>query len=448
MRCRLRPSGVLVGAMVETLGLRDLGEPNAPPWLLGEPIGVGERRVVVAAIARELVVAGLRLVPSIGAFELDEAEALGDAILHGCDAWEALREVLDREVLPLRADDEAWLSFAFLRLSAIDLVMRGAAAGVLARAHDEAGAWSPSRGFDALIAGACAALEQSGRPADERRELGEQLEAGLWRLLERGEQELVAPSAPGRAGLLELVRRGTRASAGPWLAERLRRAEADPLWAADLRAACEPWIERLRECVRRLAGKLDSELVPPTGQAEPDPSPAACEELHAESRWIVQSDHVRDASAPERRAGRDRSFVLPVDEHPPEWERSLQLGFLDAEDELDGALEHGRRALQLAPDDPGLLASVGTLLAERACERRHPGWEYHVDVGMALLRRATRIEPSWDRPWIEIGIVLADVGAWARARAWVEGIPSEVPVTARRLRLRAALLGSHGQARA
>lgn len=122
--------------------------------------------------------------------------------------------------------------------------------------------------------------------------------------------------------------------------------------------------------------------------------------------------------------------------------RALQRELVDADQDLDGTLEHGRRALQLAPDEPAILVAMGVMLADRACERRDPGWEYHVDVGLALLRRATRLEPRWDRPWIEIAIVLADVGAWERARKWVAAIPAEVPVTARLSRLRAALLGS------
>jgi hypothetical protein len=160
----------------------------------------------------------------------------------------------------------------------------------------------------------------------------------------------------------------------------------------------------------------------------------------------VQADHLRDAPPLERAGGRDRSFVLPIDDPPPERTRTIQRELVAAEDELDGTLEHGRRALRLAPDDPELLVGMGVALTERACERGHPGWEYHVDVGLALLRRATRIEPRWDRPWVELAIVLAELGAWARVRAWVEDIPRDVPVSDRLPRLRSWSWGRRGSA--
>ena len=160
--------------MVETLGLRDLDGSIAPPWSFGEAIGHAARSALVASLAPAFVAAGLRLVPGavvsspsapgailggVEAFELDEGEAVADAILHGCDAWEALRDVLDREALLVAADDGPWLVFALLRLVAIDVAIRGAAAGSLARARHEGAVWCPSRGFEALVARACAALD-------------------------------------------------------------------------------------------------------------------------------------------------------------------------------------------------------------------------------------------------------------------------------------------------
>lgn len=433
-RYRPRPSGISMGDVVDAFEARDLDDPSVRRWLLGETLDDDARTAAAAVIARGLVMAGVRLAPSVGAFELDEADVLRDVILHHVEAWEALRDGIDREGLAVLAEDGPWLAFAFLRLAAIDLALRGAAAGTLARARDPGRVWSPPRGFDELMARARVALELAERSADERSELGDVLEAGFLRLLEQAEHELASATAPGRAALLELVRRGTRASAARGLVERLRRAEVDPLWVADLRAACEPWSERLVACARRLAGEPDPEL--PLRPIEQQQA------LRAEVPWLSQADHLRDAPMPERRAILERPFVLPIDDHPPERARSLQRELVDADQELDGTLEHGRRALQLAPDEPAILVAMGVMLADRACERRDPGWEYHVDVGLALLRRATRLEPRWDRPWIEIAIVLADVGAWERARKWVAAIPAEVPVTARLSRLRAALLGS------
>lgn len=421
-----------------------LDDSSARRWSLGEPLDADARSAAAAVIARSLVMAGVRLAPSV---ELDELEALRDVILRYAEAWEALREAIDREPLAVLAEDGPWLVFGLLRLAAIDLAVRGAAAGTLARARDEGRVWSPPRGFDELMARAHAALERPERPADERSELGDALEAGFLRLLEQAEHELASPTAPGRSALLELVRRGTGASAARGLVERLRRAEADPLWAADLRAVCEPWSERLVACARRLAGVPDPEL--PLQDAvswaePPGPTPEERQSLRAELPWLAQADHLREAPTPERRALLERSFVLPVDDHPPERTRGLQRELVEADRDLDGTLEHGRRALQLAPHDPAILVAMGVMLADRACERREPGWEHHVDVGLALLRRASRIEPRWDRPWIEIAIVLAEVGAWDRARKWVAGIPAEVPLTPRLSRLRAALLGAAG----
>lgn len=457
-RYRPQPSGVAIGAVVEALGLRDLPEPLARRWFLGEAIGRAERGLVAGAIARSLVAAGIRLAPGVDA--LDEPEALRDSILHYADAWDVLRAALEREAVDVLAEDGPWLVFGLLRLVALDLAVRGAAAGVLARrstTHEEGAGWSLPRGYEQLVARARAALQRRSRPAeepderergDERDELGDQLEAGMLRVLEQAEHALTGPTAPRRPALLELVRRGTRASAAPWLVERLRAAEPDPLWAADLRVACGSWPERLVEQAQRLAGDPHAALGSLRGVVEralrSGVAPAELEALRADAMWILLVDGPRDVMPVEGAAGggREPALMLPVDDHPPERARMIQRDFVAASDELDGTLEHGRRALELVPDDPALLVGVGALLAERACEHRYAGWEYHVDVGLALLRRATWIEPRWDRPWVEIAIVLASIGAWDRARTWLDGIPADVPVTPRLLQCRAALLRS------
>jgi hypothetical protein len=263
-------------------------------------------------------------------------------------------------------------------------------------------------------------------------------------VLEQAEEELAEAGAPGRAALLELVRRGTRASAMRGLAERLDRAEPDPLWAADLRAASEPWVERLRVQARRLAGEPDGALSLRDVVERAGQQGRSIEEqraLRAEALWLVLADHPRDPMPPERGVGIGRSFLLPIDDPSPERVRMIQRELLAVEDELDGTLEHGRRALRLAPDDPWILVGLGVALTERACELGYPGWEYHVDVGLALLHRATRIEPRWDRPWVEIAILLAELGAWDHVRAWIAGIPADVCASERLLRLRTLLPG-------
>jgi hypothetical protein len=449
-RYRPRPSGISIGAVVEALGLGGLDEPVARGWFLGQAIGETERRAVADVIARALVAAGIRLAPSVESLELDEPEGLRDVILHHADAWEALRAELDRNALAVDAEDGPWLAFAFLRLVAIDLAIRGAAAGVLAQratAYDESGGLP--RGYDELVAQARAALERPRRPEDERAELGDQLEAGLLRVLELGEQALAGPRAPSRAELLELVQRGTRASAAAGLLARLWAAELDPLWAADLQTASGPWVERLGQQARLLSDEPSAELglhaiVERARRA--GSTPEELEALRAEALWVLQADLPREPLPPERgtRRGAGEPFMLPIDDHSPERARAIQRELMRDADELDGTLEHGRRALLLAPDDPALLVGVGSMLASRASERRYPGWEYHVDVGLALLRRATWIETRWDRPWVDTAIVLADVGAWSRARTWLERVPPDVQLTPRLLRCRAVLLRSSG----
>lgn len=444
-RYRPHASGVAIADVVEALGLGALDDPIARRWLGGGAIADHEREAVVGMLAERLVAAGICMAPSVGARALDEVAVMRDVILRYVEGWDALGDALEREALPVAAEDGPWLLLTFLRLCAVDLAVRGAAAGALAGSGEEPSPWSPPHGFDELVARARAALERTGRPDDERDELGDALEAGFLRVLEQAEEELAEPGAPGRAALLELVRRGTRASAMRGLAERLARAEPDPLWAADLRAVCEPWVERLRLQARRLAGEVDGalslrEIVERAGQEG-----RTIEEqraIGAEALWLVLADHPRDPTPPERGAGCGRSFVLPLDDPPPERTRTIQRELLAAEDELDGTLEHGRRALGLAPDEPRILVGLGVALTERACERRYAGWEYHVDVGLALLRRATRLEPRWDRPWVEIAILLAELGAWDHVRAWVAGIPAEVHASDRLLRLRVMLPGS------
>lgn len=450
-RYRPQPSGVAMGIAVEALGLRDLPEPLAQRWFRGEAIGDAERGAVAGAIARALVGAGIRLAPSVDA--LDEPEALRDSILHHAEAWDALRAALEREALDVDAEAGPWLVFGLLRLVVIDLAVRGAAAGMLAprsTTYEVAAGWSLPRGYEPLMARARAALERRSRSPegpDETDALGDQLEAGLLRVLERAEHALAGPTAPRRPALLELVRRGTRASAAPRLVERLQAAEPDPLWATDLRAACGSWPERLVEQAQRLAGDPHAAQERVCGIVERAHrrglAPAELEALRVAASWVLLADRPRDVMPVASGAGgREPELMLPVDDHPPERARMIQRELVAASDELDGTLEHGRRALELAPDDPALLVGVGALLAERACEHRYAGWEYHVDVGLALLRRATWIEPRWDRPWVEIAIVLADIGALDRARTWLDRIPADVPVTPRLLQCRALLLRS------
>lgn len=295
------------------------------------------------------------------------------------------------------------------------------------------------------------ALSMPALPKPERDAFASFIREGFVRLVSMGWQELEPyvrpsvierPGGPPREALYELVRYGSRGgAASQWLVNRWWTNERDPLWATDLRAVGGSWLNRLQQCTRHISPLSDPSAVDQikrelTSQGVPE-NFLSKSMLH-QFMWMAQADQSVDSMTPAQRKQWDgmEFLVIPSDDAQKSRTRMTQFDECLTHHKYDAALEHGLRAVELTPEDPEVLFRVGALLAQRAYEWRFAGWQRDIEAALELLRKSTSVDPTWDRPWVEIAIVLENAGDWAAARMWSESIPDDVHVTPHLLKVR------------
>ncbi|MEM9456652.1 MAG: hypothetical protein AAGF11_20910 [Myxococcota bacterium] len=305
-------------------------------------------------------------------------------------------------------------------------------------------------GLVALARRVRVALELTVVPKKERGRFFQFLSDGLSRFVRQGCEELEPytrpsvierPGAPTQQDLGELLQYGSRGGGAARLLARWWEEERNLLWATDLRAICRPWLDRIQQCARQISLMSDpsaiKELKRELARKGVPRRLSSKKMLHA-FLWAAQADQSVEAMPPaQRREFENRQvFVLPSDDTQKSRTRMIQFDECVTRGDHETALEHGFRALELTPRDPVVLFRVGAVLAQRAYEWRFPGWQHHIERAIELLKESTEIDPTWDRAWVEIGIVIEHTGDWIAAREWSESIPEEVNTTPHLLKVK------------
>ena len=204
---------------------------------------------------------------------------------------------------------------------------------------------------------------------------------------------------------------GVRFVSSEYLLRALWRQENDRIWKTDLMAASRPWHLRLTHVAQHLGG-LDKaiQLI----HDEYGIPVKTAEELMDKVLQDVQADSTRPViAAPTELEG--HTFVrVKGDAKFSARNRIIQYAQARSEGDFDTAILHVRRAVELQPESAQYHFYLGATL----------GMMGEVEEGIHECWIATGLDPSWDLPQVEVGIILLNAGRDQEARDHLELVAS------------------------
>ena len=227
-----------------------------------------------------------------------------------------------------------------------------------------------------------------------------------------------------------LLVEGTLAPSAQFLFERLLDEEADRIWRADIQAATHDWPARLQEVARALTladspeciDRIVAECGVPRGEAAEMARVAA---FMAQADWTTLPRKEVEAI----RSGARHCVVIKGDGAWSARNRFVQADACSGRGDLDGAVVHLRRAVELCPTDHECQYKLGAVLGQIAHLKRPENWHELKREALEHLHMAAALRPEWDRPRAEIGVVLANLGEPEKAREYLREAVLAVPMT-------------------
>ncbi len=203
---------------------------------------------------------------------------------------------------------------------------------------------------------------------------------------------------------------GTEFEHSDELIEHLWRNETDPVWRASLLAAPGDWIPSLQKTAQYL-GSLDEAIKLFQKQfGIPDET---MKKMSEGIEKLVQSDTTRHIPGLEGetwiRVKGDSAFSA----------RNRMTAAIQASSEgnIDSAINHLRRAIELQPQNAEYHFHLGANLGKRG----------FIEEGIQECQIAAKLEPEWDLPLVEIGIILINSGQNQAALEHLEAAVKTLP---------------------
>ena len=221
------------------------------------------------------------------------------------------------------------------------------------------------------------------------------------------------PDSAAQAQLFLLLL-GTRFVSSEYLLKALWRRETDPIWRTDLLAASKPWHLRLTHVMQNI-GSME-------GAAQVAQERFSVSQEVAES--LVEKAVQRLLADPTRLQTTDltnlegRSFIrIKGDAKYSAGNRMIQYSQAKSEGDLETALIHIRRAVELQPESAEYHFHLGATL----------GMAGTYQEGIQECWIAVQLDSSWELPKVEIGIILLNSNQNREALDHLEGIVRDVP---------------------
>lgn len=203
---------------------------------------------------------------------------------------------------------------------------------------------------------------------------------------------------------------GTFPKSPPWNEHILRaiwRVESDPVWCTDLRAVTKPWVRRLQR-VAQVLGPTDlAEFKREVGH---EPTADELDEIV----YAVQADQDEQiAQSPLHARAYADCMADPVFAA-----REFRSAGSDAahEGRLDVAIDAAREAVRLAPTNAEYHFRLGAYLWMAGKN----------DEGLMECQIASQLRPDWDRPRVEVGVILLNTGRMSDAIMHLEQAKREL----------------------
>ena len=202
---------------------------------------------------------------------------------------------------------------------------------------------------------------------------------------------------------------GARFVSSEYLLRALWRQETDKVWKTDLMAASRPWHLRLIHVSQHL-GRLDE--VKKLLHNEYGIPAEVAEEIMGDVLRDVQADSTRLAIADPSELESHTFIRVKGNAKFSARNRIIQFSQARSEGDLETALVHIRRAVELQPESAEYHFHLGATL----------GMMGEVGEGIQECWIATGLDPSWDLPQVEVGIILLDAGRNREAREHLERV--------------------------
>jgi len=472
----------MVGVLVREFQLKNpvLNSKTAKRYFRGQRVKDANRLEVIEGVAKSLVEEGfVPTLPFLAQQDWPVDKLLTLTMAGYAKRWDELAGYMRSASAPVERPDLA--ATAYLRLATIDLALRYSALLWLANSPcpDEGPpVWAESRGGAKYLKGL---LEKCGSSSPTRDELSERLDvsfntvdswldagarpslahmqvladclatliegaeasallvqlrltysltsicdvlarhvgretvldlaAALMRFTSRNLQGLRTFSKlpPDRAAMAQIaiLTCGARFSSCEYLTRALWRKERDPVWRADLEASSKPWDLRLGHVMKGLGG-IDQGLK--ILQEEYGVPLDVAAKLVDEAMREMPADPTIPEWIPHDVLDEMNFVRIKGDAAYSARNRITQYGWVRAKGDLETALRHIRRAVELQPENALYHFELGATL----------GTAGEVSEGIQECRLASGLDPSWELPRVEVGIILLNAGRNAEALEHLE----------------------------
>jgi len=195
------------------------------------------------------------------------------------------------------------------------------------------------------------------------------------------------------------------------LLEHLWHMETDPVWHADLLAASGDWIPRLQTTAQYL-GSLDEAME--KFQKQFGVSDEMMEKMSKGIEKLVQADPTRHTP------GLEGKTWIRVKGDAVFSARNRMAAAIQAstEGDFDSSITHLRRAVELQPQSAEYHFHLGANLGKRGL----------IQEGIQECWIAAKLNPEWDIPLVEVGILLINSGQNQAALEHLESAVKTLPV--------------------
>ena len=244
------------------------------------------------------------------------------------------------------------------------------------------------------------------------------------------------PDSAAQAQLLLLLF-GTRFVSSEYLLKALWRRETDPLWRADQMAASKPWHLRLTHVMQNI-GSMEGALQ--VAQERFSISRGEAQSLVEGAVQSLIADPTRFQN-PNLSDLEKMSFIrVKGDAKYSAGNRMIQYSQAKSEGDLETALIHIRRAVELQPESAEYHFHLGATL----------GMAGTYQEGIQECWIAAQLDASWELPKVEIGIILLNSDQNQEALDHLEGVARDVPEPSSHLAFNLGVArhrcGYHGEA--
>lgn len=233
------------------------------------------------------------------------------------------------------------------------------------------------------------------------------------------------------ADLPEIFFLGGQAPKAGTLVEEVWKRETDSIWAKDLTFVCGDWLLRLQEVAQRMT--LHPRELEQIKKKKFNVPKEQLMDFVADIALNIDASNAPWTPAMVEESKDMKWFRVSGSSETKALNRYDQAREREAHGDFEAAADHMRRAVELVPDNATYRYLYGSYLGELCKRRRGEEQEellrqaIHECEIAAQLPEGTGVAP--DKPWVEPGIILCNIGRKHEARKYLENAEKRIGMT-------------------